>query len=351
MDPISIIVTALVLGAAAGLKPTAEQAVKDAYTGLKSLIQRKFTQVNIELVEDDPKSQSRQNVVKEDLVKVNADQDIDVIKAAQALIETVSKKEPDTAIAMGVNLADIKAASLRLRDIIATGTGVNIQRSEFVGDIDIQQVRAGGNDSSTNSTVAEHSSTAVSLTDVYAGHDVFVQVSQSIQNPNLPERRRRIALIKWLNLTADQMEKYINGLWRLGFGTDNLPEAEKIARRADLHRIENEKLEIVRFYTRLSQEVPDLFLQTSPQQFARDAFAEVFPAFRREFEACFEGLRRIERALDEGIYVPVADGTTMRVGFSIVFSSTDILEHFRILKLTVGAIIDLFPADEVEEAR
>ena len=39
MDPITIIVTALALGAAAGLKPTAEQAVKVAYAGLKKLIQ------------------------------------------------------------------------------------------------------------------------------------------------------------------------------------------------------------------------------------------------------------------------------------------------------------------------
>jgi hypothetical protein len=39
MDPITIIVTALALGAAAGLKPTAEQAVQDAYAGVKRLIQ------------------------------------------------------------------------------------------------------------------------------------------------------------------------------------------------------------------------------------------------------------------------------------------------------------------------
>jgi hypothetical protein len=33
IDPLSLIVTAVALGAAAGLKPTVEQAVKDAYTG------------------------------------------------------------------------------------------------------------------------------------------------------------------------------------------------------------------------------------------------------------------------------------------------------------------------------
>jgi hypothetical protein len=148
MDPISIIVTALVLGAAAGLKPTSEQAVKDAYAGLKDLLQRKFARVNVALVEIDPTSQSRQNVVKEDLAKVNADQDEEVIKAAQVLLDTVRDQAPDMAIAVGVNLEDIKAVSLRLSDIIATGTGVNVQRAELTGDIKIRQVRAGSDTAS-----------------------------------------------------------------------------------------------------------------------------------------------------------------------------------------------------------
>lgn len=147
MDPISIIVTALVLGAAAGLKPTAEQAVKDAYAGLKALIERKFNRVNVALVEEDPTSKTRQNVVKEDLEKVNADQDIDVIKAAQLLLDIVQVQASDIAIAVGVNLEYIKAASLRLDDIMATGTAVNVQHSEFMGDIEIRQVRAGSNPS------------------------------------------------------------------------------------------------------------------------------------------------------------------------------------------------------------
>ena len=48
MDPtITIIVTALVAGAAAGLKPTAEKAIKDAYAGIKALIQRKYGDVGL----------------------------------------------------------------------------------------------------------------------------------------------------------------------------------------------------------------------------------------------------------------------------------------------------------------
>ena len=42
MDPVTVIVTALSLGAQTALKATVETAVKDAYAGLKSLVLRKL---------------------------------------------------------------------------------------------------------------------------------------------------------------------------------------------------------------------------------------------------------------------------------------------------------------------
>jgi hypothetical protein len=42
MDPISIIVAAVAVGAIAGVKDTAGQVVKDAYAGLKALLYRRF---------------------------------------------------------------------------------------------------------------------------------------------------------------------------------------------------------------------------------------------------------------------------------------------------------------------
>jgi hypothetical protein len=48
MDPLTSIVTALAAGAAAALQSTVEQGVKDGYTALKGLIQRKYAQVNLD---------------------------------------------------------------------------------------------------------------------------------------------------------------------------------------------------------------------------------------------------------------------------------------------------------------
>ncbi len=146
MDPISIIVTALALGAAAGLKSTAEQVVKDAYGSLKALIQHRYAQAgeSIALIEAAPQSKSRQLVVKEDLEYASANKDEELLRLAEALIDTVQKAAPDVAAAIGVSLEDIKAASLKIDDVLASGTGVQVKRSEFTGDIDISKVRAGG---------------------------------------------------------------------------------------------------------------------------------------------------------------------------------------------------------------
>jgi hypothetical protein len=142
MDPITLIVTALALGAAAGLKPAAEQAIKDAYSGLKSLIQ-KYTKVSVEQLEEAPESKARRAVVEEDLTKTGADKDEEVLRQAKTLLDAIQAHAPETASAIGVDLAEIKAASLNIEHIVAQATGVRVRQGEFSADITIRDVRAG----------------------------------------------------------------------------------------------------------------------------------------------------------------------------------------------------------------
>jgi hypothetical protein len=72
-------VTALAGGAAAALKPTVEQAIKDGYSALKTLIKGKYTQVNVDVLEQDPASESRRTMVKEDLAKTKAATDAELL--------------------------------------------------------------------------------------------------------------------------------------------------------------------------------------------------------------------------------------------------------------------------------
>jgi hypothetical protein len=96
MDPLSIIVTAVVSGAAAASKDVAAQAVRDAYNGLKGLIVRKIgdkadVEGAIEGVEKRPDSKNRKGVLQEELKITEVDQDAEVVKQAQALLELLEE--------------------------------------------------------------------------------------------------------------------------------------------------------------------------------------------------------------------------------------------------------------------
>jgi hypothetical protein len=165
------------------------------------------------------------------------------------------------------------------------------------------------------------------------------------------DRQQRITLIKWLNEIPDRMDSYLNKIWQLGYGTESLSPEELARRRGELDCMDSEIRSIVRFYTRLVQMLPDLFLQTAPRESKQGMFSEVFPAFKREAEACFSAERTLKSAIDKGFFVPVSDGSQGRVPFSLLYSSVGVSDHARIFRLAAESITDLFPIDEVEEAR
>jgi hypothetical protein len=145
MDPISIIIMALVSGAAAALKPTTEQAIKDTYAGITGLIQRKFGRVDVAVLETDPASKARQAVVQEDLEKAGAGQDEELLRRAKALLDAIQAHAPDVPRAVGLDLEDIKGASLTAERILATGpnaTGAKVKGADIQGAIRFSDVTA-----------------------------------------------------------------------------------------------------------------------------------------------------------------------------------------------------------------
>lgn len=143
MEPVTIIVTALALGAATGIKSVAEQSVKDAYEALKNMIQAKYPNVGVDRLERKPDSETQQAAVKEDIVDVGGDKDVEILQKAKTLLESIENLPVVDLPAIGVNFENIKAGSLNLEDIIATGTGVNVKDGEFQGDITIKKISAG----------------------------------------------------------------------------------------------------------------------------------------------------------------------------------------------------------------
>jgi hypothetical protein len=145
MEPITAIVTALALGAAAGLKGTTEQMIKDGYTTLKTVIKSKFPQASasVDQLDRAPDSKARRAVVEEDLTKEGAGHSAEVLQEAKALLDVIAQRAPTTAEVIGVSLTEITGASLRIADVLSSGSGVKVDGADIGGDITIQGVRAG----------------------------------------------------------------------------------------------------------------------------------------------------------------------------------------------------------------
>ncbi|MGD0373677.1 MAG: hypothetical protein ABSB01_03695 [Streptosporangiaceae bacterium] len=125
MDPVTLILTALVAGAGLGLKNTASSAITDAYNGLKGLVRRKLAgREGGELVlarhEQDP--QVWDKPLAQELTTVGAGDDPDLVSAAQALMQLVDAAG-SAAGKYQVSASDHSAAAGRDMNINASGGG------------------------------------------------------------------------------------------------------------------------------------------------------------------------------------------------------------------------------------
>jgi hypothetical protein len=143
MDPVTMIVAAIALGAAAGLKETATAAVKDAYKALKGLLSRRYDGVNLTDLERKPDSEEQRESVAATLSGAGAAGDADLLDAARQLLATVREHDPAVAQAVGIDLADVEAAFIRVGNIKSTGTGFHGERIKLQGGLEIGDVTSG----------------------------------------------------------------------------------------------------------------------------------------------------------------------------------------------------------------
>lgn len=146
MDPVSMIVAAVVAGAASGFGDTASQAVKDAYAALKARLSDRDDPVDVTPVERVPDSQAKQDSLAEDLAAAGAGEDGSVLDAAQDVIAAVAREDPDLASRVGVDLERIEAEFVRLRNIRGSDTAVRGRDWEIRGGIDIEGAGGGRRD-------------------------------------------------------------------------------------------------------------------------------------------------------------------------------------------------------------
>ncbi len=96
MDPVTLILAALGAGAALGGKAIATDAIKDAYAGLKTLIQRRFADKpssELALTEHENDPMTWEAPLKKALVDAQIGQDEDIIKAAQKVMTLIQPQQ------------------------------------------------------------------------------------------------------------------------------------------------------------------------------------------------------------------------------------------------------------------
>jgi hypothetical protein len=96
MDPITLILTALGTGAAAGGQAIASDAIRDSYIALKALILRKFAgkpKAELALTEHESDPETWNAPLKKLLVEEHANQDLEIIKAAQTVMQLVQPQQ------------------------------------------------------------------------------------------------------------------------------------------------------------------------------------------------------------------------------------------------------------------
>jgi hypothetical protein len=147
MDPVTLIVTALVTGAAAAAKDVGGDAVKSAFNGLKALIAKKFggkadVVDAVTKVEQKPESAGRKETLKEELQAAGADQDKELLAEVQKFLKLLEEKGVSTGVSQSIGTATATASG--------GGTAVGaIQVGGNAGPINIGNTatnRSGGTD-------------------------------------------------------------------------------------------------------------------------------------------------------------------------------------------------------------
>lgn len=139
MEPIiTLIVSAIALGAAAGTQKTVEKAIEDAYEGLKRLLIDHYKSHNdlidaMWFLDKKPQDENRQLALAGELQTTNIANDSEVIDQAKKLYRVVEAYDQNLPQAIGMDIGKLKAAALEVENVQAgkSGTGVRIQEADI----------------------------------------------------------------------------------------------------------------------------------------------------------------------------------------------------------------------------
>lgn len=144
MDPVSMIVGALVMGAAAAAKRVGGRAVEDAYGALTRLIADRYKRKGaVAALEEDPSSEAQRQALEEALAKTEVAKDAEVVQKAKELTQALDNAPRSELAAVGVRIGELEAINARFGEIEVSGpgTGVEIDKLAAKGDVTFDKIK------------------------------------------------------------------------------------------------------------------------------------------------------------------------------------------------------------------
>ncbi|GAB23192.1 hypothetical protein GOPIP_039_01390 [Gordonia polyisoprenivorans NBRC 16320 = JCM 10675] len=143
MEPVTVIATAIALGASDGARETTKKAIGDAYAAVKGWITSRYGSVSGEIVglEQEPEEGLRRALLAKKLDQAGAGNDVELLDLARTLIAVVEDEAPELPAAVGVSIRRVSVGG----DIEVANVSVNGGSGVIAEDVTADgSVRIGG---------------------------------------------------------------------------------------------------------------------------------------------------------------------------------------------------------------
>ncbi len=148
MDPVTLVVAAIAIGASDGVRETTKTAISDAYSALKDWIGSKYGSVSAEVagLEQEPEEELRRQLVAKKLGQAGAGDDTELVSLAQALLSVVEDEAPDLPATVGVTIRRAAVGGdIEVVDVaVDGGSGVVAEDVAAAGSLRVKGVAARG---------------------------------------------------------------------------------------------------------------------------------------------------------------------------------------------------------------
>lgn len=147
MNELEIIATAVAAaqaGALTGITKVGEQAIADAYGGLRARLRRNYGTVDVTPVAQHPDSRIARDALARELGAAGAEADGDLLAAAELVIQEARTHAPAAGEVIGVDFENVEAEAIRIKGFRSSGSGARLKDVKVTGRIDIEDFEVGG---------------------------------------------------------------------------------------------------------------------------------------------------------------------------------------------------------------